>query len=374
MSLFRILHTESSYGLGGQEYRVLSEAKAMGLRSHHVVLAAPETSQLVRLARQEGICYETIQVGITGWGYLLPRFLKIIQKHQIQIVHTHGSQDSWMAAIAGRLSSRQPIIVRTRHKSIPVSDSLRHALLYRMLPHAVATTGEVVRRQFIAQNHLNAKMVYSIPTGVDVQRFQASSEDVSLKRALGIGLSQPVVGTVSFLRPEKGMDVLIESIGLVKKVFPQVCCLIVGTGQERQQLLEKISERQLENAVILAGFREDIPEVLGIMNVFVLPSLEEGLPQSLLQALAMERPVVASAVGGVPEVIRHQHTGLLVPPGDPVALAHQVEWLLSRPNHGKTMGKAGRNLIVQSHSVESMLTKTEELYATLWEQQKTVAA
>jgi glycosyltransferase involved in cell wall biosynthesis len=130
----------------------------------------------------------------------------------------------------------------------------------------------------------------------------------------------------------------------------------------------------LEGTVILTGFREDIPELLRIMDVFVLPSLEEGMPQALLQALATERAVVASAVGGIPEVIHHGETGLLIPPRDPAALALQVDWLLRHPDQGKTMGQAGRQVIIRDYSFESMLTKTEELYASLWEKRESTVA
>lgn len=339
-----------------------------------MVIAAPGNSQLAELARQEGIHCETIPVGLSGWGRLVPVFLKLIREHKIQIIHTHGSQDSWTAGFAGRLSSWKPVIVRTRHKSTSVSDSLRHALLYRLLPHAVTTTGEAVRQQFIDHNHLDPDAICSIPTGVNMQRFQPGCSNAAVKQALGIQAGQPVVGTVSFLRPEKGIDVLIEAMCLLKKAFPQVCCLIVGDGQERQALLEQIRQRQLEGTLVLAGFREDIPELLKLMDVFVLPSLEEGMPQSLLQALAMERAVVASAVGGVPEVVLNGETGFLVPPQDHAVLAHQIELLLRDPVQGTTMGKAGRQLIVRDYSMESMLTKTEELYSSLWKKREKNAA
>lgn len=374
MTGLRILHTESSSGLGGQEYRVFSEAKEMGLRGHQVVIAAPENSDVSRLARQEGLCCEVIPVGIRGWGLLLPLFLKLIVKHQIQIIHTHGSQDSWMAALAGRFSSCQPVIVRTRHKSTPVSTSFRHALLYRRLPHAVTTTGEAVRQQLIDRNGLDPAAVFSIPTGVDTRRFHPGFPNGAFKQALGIQAGQPVVGTVSFLRSEKGVDVLIDAMCLLKEDFPLVCCLVVGAGQERQKLLVQIRERNLERTVLLAGFREDIPELLKVMDVFVLPSLEEGMPQSLLQAMAMERAVVASSVGGVPEVIRNGKTGLLVPPRDSVALAHQIAWLLREPDRGRTMGQAGRQVILRHYSVESMVTKTEALYSSLLEKRDAQAA
>jgi glycosyltransferase involved in cell wall biosynthesis len=374
MKKFRILHTESSHGLGGQEYRVLSEAKAMSLRGHQVIIAAPGKSQLIRLAKQEGIHCESIPVGISGWGRLVPLFLKLLVRHKIQIVHTHGSQDSWTASLAGRLSSSRPVIVRTRHKSTPVSISFRHDVLYRFLPHVVTTTGEAVRQQLIDQNRLNPDEVVSIPTGVDMKRFHSGSPDVALKEALGIQVGQPVLGTVSFLRPEKGLNVLIDAVSLLQKEFARVCCLIVGTGQEHQKLLEQIRQLKLDGAVIFTGFQENIPELLNAMDVFVLPSFEEGMPQSLLQALAMERAVVASAVGGVPEIVQDGQTGFLVSPRDPVALAEKVGVLFRHPDQGKVLGQAGREVIKQDYSMEAMVTKTEQLYSSLWEKREIQAA
>jgi glycosyltransferase involved in cell wall biosynthesis len=238
----------------------------------------------------------------------------------------------------------------------------------------VTTTGEAVRQQLIDQNRLNPDAVVSIPTGVDMKRFHSGSSDVALKEALGIQVGQPVVGTISFLRPEKGLDVLIDAVSLLQKEFSQVCCLIVGTGQEHQKLLEQIRQKKLDGAVVFAGFREDIPELLNAMDVFVLPSFEEGMPQSLLQALAMERAVVASAVGGVPEIVQDGQTGFLVPPRDPVALAEKVGSLFRNPDQGKVLGQAGRRVIKQDYSMEAMVAKTEQLYSSLWEKRETEAA
>ncbi len=374
MEKFRILHTESSQVLGGQEYRVLAETKAMNLRGHEVVIAAPENSQLARLAKEEGLQCEAIPVGMSGWGLLVPIFLNLIVKHRIQIVHTHGSQDSWTASLAGRLSSSRPVIIRTRHKSTPVSVSFRHDVLYRYLPHAVSTTGEAVRQQLIVRNHLNPDAVFSIPTGVDMKRFQPGESSVDLRKSLGIQSRQPVIGTVSFLRPEKGLNVLIDAVSLLQTVFPNVCCLIIGTGQGHQALLAQIRQNKLDETVILAGFREDIPELLRTMDVFVLPSLEEGMPQALLQALSMERAVVASSVGGIPEIIRDGQTGFLVSPQDPAALSEKIGTLLRDPDQRKAFGQGGRRVIAESYSLDGMLQKTEQLYSHLWKQRRNRAA
>ena len=364
---FRVLHTESSLGLGGQELRIVSEAKGMLARGHQVLIAAPSDSQLIHLAIEEGIPCEIIPVGLNGWGRLVSVFLKLITRHRIQVVHTHGSQDSWMASFAGRLSRERPVIVRTRHKSTPISTSFRHDVLYRRLPHAVVTTGEFVRQQFIHGHRLHPDAVFSIPTGVDLQRFRTAAPSEPLREALGIDGKAPLVGMVTFLRHEKGSHILIEALGLLKNDFPRLRCLLVGTGPEYPNLLNLIRRYGLDATVVMTGLRNDIPAILSLLDVFVLPSLEEGMPQSLTQALAMECPVVASDVGAVPEVIQDGQTGLLVPARNPQALAEKMAFLLSHPEQGKRMGQAGRKVIELSYSLEKMIDQTEQLYNRLWE-------
>lgn len=367
MGLFRILHTESSLGMGGQELRILSEAKGMMGRGHHVVIAAPVKSALAQSASQEGIPCVPIPVGIIGWPRLVPMFLRLLSKENLQFVHTHGSQDSWMAALAGRVSPKQPIIIRARHKSTPVTPSFRHTVLYRQLPHAVVTTGEYVRQQLIRQNGLDADRVFSIPTGVDLQRFRPSAPPTGLRESLGLEVGTRLVGTVTFLRSEKGVHVFIEAMDWLRKEFAQLRCVIVGDGPESSTLRQLVRDRQLDSVVVFAGLREDIPGILSLLDVFVLPSLEEGMPQSLTQALAMQCSVVASRVGGVPEVVRDGLTGLLVPAHDPQALAEKIALLLRNPEQGQRMGQAGRKAVERDYSREAMLDKTEQLYAHLWE-------
>ena len=361
----RILHTESSMGMGGQEYRVLLEAQGMEMRGHVVVLAAPQGSQLAILAQERGLQIKTTTSGNRGWMTLIPAYLGMMKQWGIDVVNTHGSLDSWTASIAGRISSRRPIIIRTRHKSTPVSRSIRHRLLYGRLPHVVTTTGEAVRQELIRRNGLSPSRVVSIPTGVDLERFHPQPPDASLRKSLGIGSQGPLVGAVTFLRPEKGMEVLIEAVRLLKKALPAVECLIIGDGAEKPALSARIRELGLERCVHMVGFREDIPALLALLDVVVIPSFEEGIPQALTQALAMERPVVASAVGGVPEVVQDGVTGLLVPPRNPAILSEKIAFLLHHPSSGARMGQMGRQVIQERYSMESMLTRTEHMYRRL---------
>lgn len=370
----RILHTESSLGMGGQEYRVLQEAQGMETRGHKVVVAAPQGSQLAALAEQRGLQVKTTSSGNRGWITLIPSYLRIMKQCEIDVVNTHGSLDSWTASIAGRISSRRPIIIRTRHKSTPVSRTWRHRLLYGRLPHVVTTTGEAVRQELMTGNRLSPSQVISIPTGVDLERFHPQSPDASLRKSLGLGNQGPLIGAVTFLRPEKGMTVLIEAVGWLKKRFSTLECVIIGDGGEKAVLLDCIRKLGLEHCVHLVGFRQDVPALLAILDVVVIPSFEEGIPQSLTQALAMERPVVASAVGGVPEVVQDGVTGLLVPPRDPVFLAEKIACLLHDPIAASRMGRVGRQVIQERYSMEHMLNQTETVYRRLMESKASVAA
>ncbi len=369
----RILHTESSSGMGGQEYRVLEEAQGMEKRGHTVVVAAPHGSQLAALAEQRGLQVKTTTSGKRGWITLVPSYLRILKHYEIDVVNTHGSLDSWTASIAGRISSRRPIIVRTRHKSTPVSRTWRHRLLYGKLPHVVTTTGEAVRQGLMTRNRLSPSRVISIPTGVDLERFHPQPPDASLRKSLGLGSQGPLIGAVTFLRPEKGMAVLIEAVRWLKQRFSTVECVIIGDGGEQPALLDRIRELGLEHCVHLIGFRQDVPALLAILDVVVIPSFEEGIPQSLTQALAMERPVVASAVGGVPEVVQDGLSGLLVPPRNPEILAEKIACLLSDPIAATRMGKIGRQVIHERFSMEHMLTQTELVYRQLMQSHSPVA-
>jgi len=368
----RILHTESSLGMGGQEYRVLQEAQGMEKRGHRVVVAAPHGSQLAILAEQRGLQVKTTSSGNRGWIALVPSYLRILKQDEIDVVNTHGSLDSWTASIAGRISSRRPIIVRTRHKSTPVLPTWRHRLLYGSLPHVVTTTGEAVRQGLITRNRLSPSRVISIPTGVDLERFHPQAPDAFLRKSLGLGSQGPLVGAVTFLRPEKGMDVLIEAVRWLKKRFSTLECVIIGDGGEKAALSDRIRVLGLEHSVHLVGFRQDVPALLAILDVVVIPSFEEGIPQSLTQALAMERPVVASAVGGVPEVVQDGVSGLLVPPRDPVILAEKIACLLHDPMAATCMGKVGRQVIQERYSMEQMLTQTEMVYRRLMHSESSV--
>ena len=362
----RILHTESSNVLGGQEFRTLHECLGMRARGHQVYLAVQPASPLFHKAQRSGLCVVPVRMTTVRWAWLIVTFLKLIKRLDVQIVNTHGSIDSWTCGIAARLAATKPVLIRTRHKSIPVSPTLRHAMVYRYLPHAVVPTGERIRQDLVRNNGLREDRVVSIPTGVDLTSFYPREPDLSLKNTLNVPLDSLVVGTVAFLRSYKGIGDLLSAAKIVLTRRDNVRVVIVGDGPEKSSLQEMAQRLDVENRVLFLGFREDVRHLLPLFHVFVLSSIAaETTPQVLTQALAMTRAVVATNVGNVSEVVRHEETGLLVPPAKPEELAENIERLLDHVALREKLGQAGRRLVVQQYSFEETLNQTERLYENL---------
>jgi glycosyltransferase involved in cell wall biosynthesis len=358
-----VLQTESALELGGEEFRVLAEVEGLVQRGHRVILALRPNSQLQGLASAQGVPVETVMMEKWLYPIAILFLVRLISRYTIDIVHTHGSRDSWIAAIAGRLSRRKPVIIRTRHKSVPIADNFLNRVLYTRLTDRIITTGERVRQDLIQRNRFDGSRIVSIPTGVDLGLFRPRPDDGAFRAELGIAPQEFLVGMVSFLRDYKGYRYYIEAARLVLEREAMVRFLIVGDGPEREALRAQIDQLGLTDRVIMTGHREDIPNILSALDLFVLTSIDaEGLPQVITQALAMEKPVVASNVGAVSEVVMHGQTGLLVPPRDPDAMAEQILLLMKDRDLGRRLAYNGRRLVEERYSLATMLDRVEALY------------
>lgn len=363
----RIAHTDSSMELGGRELAVLAITKGLMTAGHSVVLVVPPGSQLAEAAERRGIPRETIPMSRPRSVFAVRALLGLLARHRIELVHTHSSRDQWVAAVASRLSARRPRLVLGRHHSSPISGSLLNRLLYRRLAHCIVTTGgERLRRQVQQEMDLDASRVVSIPTGVDLERFAPEVDGGPVRDEWKIALDAVLVGTVCFLRDYKGLGHFIEAARLVVQRAPRVRFVIVGDGPERAAVLGQIERAGLAEDVLMPGHREDVHAVMAAIDVFVMASVRgETLTQTIPQALAMKRPVVATDVGGISDIVRHGSSGLLVPPRDPRALADGILWLIANRNAGRRFGAVGRRLVVDAYSSASALARTEQLYRRL---------
>lgn len=217
----------------------------------------------------------------------------------------------------------------------------------------------------IEVNRFPPEKIVSIPTGVDMERFNPDRVKENIREELGIDQDAPLVGNISIIRTEKGYPYFLEAAQEILKVKPKTKFLIVGHEPKGDTLAQAVKRQGLEGEVIMPGLRKDIPQVLATLDVFVLSSLREGVPQGVTQALAMEKPVVATNVGGIPEIVKNNQTGLLVPPTNSRALARAILELLEDREKAERLGRNGRKLIEEKFSQETMIEKIEDLYREL---------
>jgi glycosyltransferase involved in cell wall biosynthesis len=360
-----ILHSESSMGWGGQEIRVLTEVYWMRRRGHAAGLVVPPGSALGARAGRADIPVAWIPMPRALDPRAVVRIARRLRQERAQILVTHSSVDAWTGGLAARLVGVP--VVRMRHLSVPVQRNPLSRLVYTALCDKIVTTGEAIRTLLVERLGVSPAKVVSIPTGVDPEEFHPSRVDPSrIRREFGLARETPLLGMIAVLRSWKGHLVFLQALRRVRESHPDVQAVLVGDGPFRSVIQDAIRCHGLEARVRLLGHREDVAEILSGLDVVVSASTAaEGVPQALLQALAMRRPVVASDVGGIPEVIRPGETGWLVPPGDPEALGRAIVEALADRAGAQRMGGHGRKMVEADYSLQHMGERMEELYRSL---------
>jgi len=344
--------------------RILLESQEFIKAGHNVTILCVPGSQIAERAPAAGI--PIIKRPIRHAYDLIALFslVKIMREQKFQVVNTHSSVDSWVASIAAKLSG-VPVIIRTRHLSVPIQTHFLN-IVYR-IPDAVITTGEAIRQQLIRERMASSDKIFSVPTGVDLNRFDYRLTGRYLMDEFRIHNGQPVVSMVAVLRSWKRHEVFLEACQKVRKRFRDLKILIVGDGPGWKRIEDCIDRIRLSSSVIMTGYRNDIPEILSISDVCVITSDKaEGIPQAVLQYLAMSKPVVATEAGCISEVIQHGKTGILVKTNDPDAVANGIISLLKDRDLGHKLGEAGRQLVLKAFTVDIMFNKiikiTDKIY------------
>jgi glycosyltransferase involved in cell wall biosynthesis len=354
-----VLHTESSRGHGGQEIRTLAEVRWLLAHGWGALIACQPDSPLLAEARASAIPVEAVRMRHAADVGAFLKLRRLMRERDVSLVHTHSSVDSWVAGIAAKSLGRP--VVRTRHVSIPIRR--RRGLVYR-LADRIITSGESVRSIVIAAG-VAPERVVTISAGVDGERFHPGVSGKEVRKELGLG-DAPVVGLVANVRGSKGHNVFLEAARSVLASGPDARFLIVGDGVGFDEVSRRVREMGLDPSVRLTGFRRDIPEVMAALDVLVLPSIRsEAIPQVIPQALAVGTPVVASTVGGSPELIRDGENGRLVPPGDSQALAAAILALLREPERARAMARAGQAMVRERYTIDATMGRTTAVYRAL---------
>jgi glycosyltransferase involved in cell wall biosynthesis len=359
MNTLGILHTEASRGWGGQEVRILTEARWLGERGVRVAIIAQPGSRIALEASQAGLSVTTVRMRGPWDLAAVRRLARLVRREHIAVVHTHSSVDAWIGGMGARLAGVP--VVRSRHVSIPIRG--RFNPVYSWLADRVITSGEAIRRLVVAGG-VGPDKVLAIPAGVDLAEFAPGAPGETVRGEFGGGV--PIIGSVAMFRGSKGHDHLLEAFRLIRTDWPRARLLLVGDGLRRHWAEGLAAANGLGDAVHFTGFRHDVADLLRVMDCFILASTRtEGVPQSLLQAIAVGTPVVASRVGGVPEVVVTGETGLLVDPGQPAALAEAIRAVLADPASARRRADAAREIVQSRFSHTATVDRLLALYDEL---------
>jgi glycosyltransferase involved in cell wall biosynthesis len=354
-----VIHTEASLGWGGQEVRVLTEMSGMIARGHRMLLFCPAEARIFAEAPLRGIAVEALPIGNKSWSGLrtLRRRLRALQPN---LVVTHSSADSWLTALATRFWRAAPPAVRIRHISAPVGRNATTRWLYGRAAAHVVTTGERLRQQLIDDLDLPPGHVTSVPTGIDLAHY-APRDKAAARRALGLPAAGFFVGIVATLRSWKGHRYLLDAWAALPAGGDRL--LVVGDGPGRDNLRRQAADLGIVERVVMPGNQDDVAPWLAALDVFVLQSYaNEGVPQAIMQAMAMGLPVVSTPVGSIPEIVADGETGLLVPPRDTEALRAALARLAADPTLCRRLGEAAAARAGARFADRLMLDRMEAIF------------
>ncbi len=379
---FKVLHIITRLDKGGSSENTLLTASGLDKERFDVTLVFGKTKdpdgQVRRALSDNGINYRVVPRlvrQLDPWSDLTAflRLYAIIKRGDFDIVHTHTSKAGILGRWAAKLAGVK-VIIHTPHGHIfygyfgPVRNWL-FIMLERFTAHItdrIITLTQRGKDEHVKFGISKADKFVSIYSGVELEKFINSNYDPAQAReSLGIPPNGPVIGTITRLEPVKGNMYFIEAIPQVIKIFPDLKVIITGDGAQKRAMENKIKELSLSRNVILRGATNDAPGALSALDIFVLPSLNEGMGRCLLEAMALSKPIIATDVGGVSEIVENGVNGILVPPKDPDALAQAIISLLGNKARAGEMGKSGKGKLNRFFSAQAMVEKIEALYEEL---------
>ena len=361
METLRIAHVLPSFGVGGQERVALDLARTQLAEGHDVrviSLAPPPDGPIAAELRAAGVMSETVPKRGPRLDPTLPLRLALrLRRAHVDVVHTHNPLALIYGALAGKLAGAG--VVHTKHGEN--LDSARQIVLRRAaarLVDAFVAVSETTAEHARATRDVDPRKLRVIPNGIDLGRFAPDGRArAEVRRELGVPEGAWVVGTVGRLVDLKNQALLLRALAPTGQHV-----VVGGDGPERASLERTIRELGVGDRMHLAGQRADVPRLLAAFDVFALPSTSEGLPLVLPEAMAMALPVVATRVGGVPQVVDDGVTGFLVASRDEAALREHLVALAADPARARAFGARARELALERYSLDRMWAGYRAIY------------
>jgi glycosyltransferase involved in cell wall biosynthesis len=303
----------------------------------------------------------------------LGQLVRLMRRVRPHVVHTHTAKAGTLGRLAA-LATGVPVVVHTYHGHVfrgyfsPAKTRLFLSIERWLAPRTsrLLTVSETVRAELLALGIGRPERTGVIPLGLDLDRFLgAEALRGQLRAELGLGAATPLVGIVARLGPIKAHEVFLDAAAALARRLPDSCFVVVGDGERREELEARAGRLGLGDRVRFLGWRRDLDRIYADVDVVALTSRNEGSPVSLIEAMAAARPVVATRVGGVPDLVEEGVTGCLVPADAPGALAESLGGLLADPERRRALGEAGKKRVYPAFSAERLVADVDRLYATL---------
>ena len=354
----------ASFGFGGLEIRILEEAERLTQRGYHVTFICNPGSPIFAEASRRQFPVIGLAMRQCFDVMAIVRMMRLLRQVQPHILHVHTSRDHWIGGVAGRLAAVP--LVRTRHIGCAVSTNPFSSAIYRHLSDRIIASSQAIKQDLLRIPALPEERVTVIAGGANLERFRASADGNHIKQEFQLQKGAPLIGCIARLDAPKGQQYLITALQDVVSRYPTARLLLIGEGPGRSILERQVVALGLEHHVTFTGFRRDVPDILAAMTVVAVPSTcPEAIPQIIIQTLAMGKPVVASRVGGVAELVIDGQTGLLVEPQDSGALAAALIWVLSHPKEAMDMARCGKVEVLARYSLDRDVDATEAVYRAL---------
>lgn len=357
-----ILYLSTSSGPGGAERVISSLSASLDLGRYRPLLCLFRPGWLQERAESRGVRTFVIPTqGMTDWRWAL-QFKRLLEQEKVDLLHAHefdaNTQGAFVAALAGLPT------VATVHGKNYFWEKRRRRLAYRWVSRnaTMVAVSEDLKQFIVEKVGVSPNRVKVLYNGVDVLPKCNSIEVEECRKELGLPSSHQVVGVVGNLYPVKGHQYLIDSIPAILSKCPDTSFVFAGRGELEAELKGQVHRLGLDTRVFFLGLRQDISRILSVMDVFVLPSLSEGLSMAILEAMIAGKPVVATQVGGNPELVLNGETGFLIPPRDSQALAANLVTLLTNKQQAAQFGERGKCRAEGQFSLHNMVCAHQALY------------
>lgn len=373
---YNIVFIIDGLGMGGAERLMIPILKNLNRENFEprvCVLQVKDGNPVANSLRALGVPVDLLAVPYLRDITAIPRIRKYLKEVKADLVHTQLEFSDTLGNIASKLL-RLPSVC-TIH-TMPSQEMDRKSRIHqeietqslRFFCDRVIAVSNEARSFYIKISNLPSQKVVTIYNGIDLANFATNDlrrERINMRRELGIPLDANLLITVAVLRPLKGIQFMIQALPTILAETPNLYYLIVGSGSYQDTLVNEADKAGVKHRVVFAGIRNDIPQLLAASDIFVLPTLTEALPTVLAEAMGARLPIIASAVGGIPEMVTDGENGILVLPGISQELSNACIKLVFNAEMRNSMGNSGWKIVNEKFNIQGQVEKLEKLYLDL---------